>query len=426
MAEVLIIADDLTGANATGVLFAQNSYETASFVYNNLDSSEDIKDYKIISVSTESRSVEPETAYKRVKSTFESFGENNLKLICKRVDSTLRGNIGTEIDALLDSLSGEYIAAVVPAFPSSGRINIGSYLMVNSIPLQKSGVAKDPKTPVNNTFVPDIIGQQTDRNIGVISYKTILAGSKKIKEKLKKAKKAGKEIIVFDAADEDDISTIAESIYSLDIPVVAVDPGPFTSILGKKLLGGRQTDDNKIILAVGSTTELTRKQADYIEKQKDAYWEKVDVKSLLDPETRQKEIQRCVENILAKIDEHELFGIISARSEDDLLGKEEVKSIINNFEQDIYDKISTGIAEIADRLLVETDCWQGLYVSGGDTTLALVDKFEAQGMEVLEEVLPLTVYGKLIGGKHEGLSFVSKGGLIGDIDAVEKCINKLI
>ncbi len=425
MAEIAIIADDLTGANATGVLFARDSYKTASFVYNSDDNEQESNDFDIISVSTESRSIEPEAAYKRVKKAAESLRTNNLKLICKRVDSTLRGNIGAEIDGVLDALPREHMAAVVPAFPSSGRINIGSYLLVNSIPLEKTGVASDPKTPVNNTFVPDIIGQQTDRSIGVISYKAVRAGRDKIREEVKAAWNSGKEIIVFDAAEDDDIEAIAAGIYSSDIPVVAVDPGPFTSCLGKRLLDVKQPGEEKILLTVGSTTEVTRNQVNYMEEQRDVYWEKVNVKKLLQPETRQKEINRCVDSIIAKINDHKLFGIISARSEDDLLTKKEVASFCNNFEQDIFEKISTGLAEIADRLLNEVDCWQGLYVSGGDTTLALVEQFSARGMQVIEEVLPLTVYGKLIGGSHEDLSFVSKGGLIGDTDAVEKCINKL-
>jgi len=47
------------------------------------------------------------------------------------------------------------------------------------------------------------------------------------------------------------------------------------------------------------------------------------------------------------------------------------------------------------------------------------------GIEVQEEVLPLAVYGKILGGDYDGLPIVTKGGLIGDSDAITNCINHL-
>ncbi|MDY6416382.1 MAG: four-carbon acid sugar kinase family protein [Succinivibrio dextrinosolvens] len=54
------------------------------------------------------------------------------------MDSTLRGNIGAETDAMLDSLGEQYTAIVVPTFPSSGRTVVGGYLLVNGALLHKT------------------------------------------------------------------------------------------------------------------------------------------------------------------------------------------------------------------------------------------------------------------------------------------------
>ena len=43
----------------------------------------------------------------------------------KRIDTTMRGGIGVEIDAMLDQLSEDTVAVVVPAMPQSRRISGG-------------------------------------------------------------------------------------------------------------------------------------------------------------------------------------------------------------------------------------------------------------------------------------------------------------
>ncbi|MBM6968595.1 four-carbon acid sugar kinase family protein [Pseudoramibacter alactolyticus] len=41
------------------------------------------------------------------------------------MDSTLHGNLGSETDAMLDTLGDDYTAIVVPFTPASGRVTIG-------------------------------------------------------------------------------------------------------------------------------------------------------------------------------------------------------------------------------------------------------------------------------------------------------------
>ena len=61
---------------------------------------------------------------------------------------TLRGNLGSETDAMLDCLGSDFIAVSAPCFPSSGRTLVGGYLLVDGLPLHKTNIAIDPKTPV--------------------------------------------------------------------------------------------------------------------------------------------------------------------------------------------------------------------------------------------------------------------------------------
>ena len=92
-------------------------------------------------IPTESRAIDPREAYDRVKNALAVTRDDGVKLYAKRIDSTLRGNLGSETDAFLDLLGPDYIAVCVPCFPSSGRVLVGGYLLVNGVPLQKTEVA---------------------------------------------------------------------------------------------------------------------------------------------------------------------------------------------------------------------------------------------------------------------------------------------
>jgi uncharacterized protein YgbK (DUF1537 family) len=59
-----------------------------------------------------------------------------------------------------------------------------------------------------------------------------------------------------------------------------------------------------------------------------------------------------------------------------------------------------------------------VYTSGGDTTLEFLSSAESYGLRMNSEIMPLTVESQLLGGPFEGLRIVSKGGLIGDEDAI--------
>ena len=48
-----------------------------------------------------------------------------------------------------------------------------------------------------------------------------------------------------------------------------------------------------------------------------------------------------------------------------------------------------------------------VYSSGGDITIALLEKLKAIGVEMREEVIPLAAYGRLIGGDFPNLKLVS-------------------
>ena len=122
MPEILIVADDYTGANDTAVLMLQEGFPACTVLEEKDGSGPDAA---CIAVSTDSRSVSPEEAYRRVFEATRRYMREDTFLLSKRIDSTLRGNLGAEICAMLDAAGGERCALVVPTFPGAGRVYKG-------------------------------------------------------------------------------------------------------------------------------------------------------------------------------------------------------------------------------------------------------------------------------------------------------------
>ena len=125
MTRLLIIADDFTGSLDTGVQFAKRGINTLVTVMR--DQAVDLTaDCQALVVNTESRHVPPEEAYIKVRAVTESAMAAGFTHIYKKMDSTLRGNIGSELAAVMDALSDDSQPiwreiTFVPAFPKSGR-----------------------------------------------------------------------------------------------------------------------------------------------------------------------------------------------------------------------------------------------------------------------------------------------------------------
>lgn len=428
MPDVVIIADDLTGANATSVLLAKEGYKACTFLRLEAYSEEDGKNFNIISISTDSRGIERQEAYNRVASVASFFKDKNVKFFTKRIDSTLRGNIGAEIDAVLDSLGEYYTAIMVSSFPSSGRVTIGGFLMVNSVPLEKTDVAKDPKTPVYTSCVQKLVQGQTKFNVGFIPLDTVFRGVDELKTNIIREKAKGNRIIIIDATTNEDIEVIAKAVTASGLPVVAVDPGPFTAALVKEIVPKpAKSRGQKVLITVGSVSNLTRKQLDELRLSHNPLLVHADSKKLIYENTRNQEIERVAGKLLADMEEYEVIGTITTSREDEVLNLGDIAKELGISEDEVAQKIADGLAAITRKVLRQgRSSIGGLYTSGGDVTVAVCKELESAGIAVKDEVLPLAAYGRIVQGEYDHMPIITKGGLVGEANALIKCVDYLL
>lgn len=428
MGKVVIIADDLTGANATSVLLVRQGFNAVTFLNLEKYNGEEHKDLNIVSISTDSRGVEKHTAYGRVEEVVQFFKDEEVTLFSKRIDSTLRGNIGVEISAILENLPDDTLAIVVPSFPTSGRVCIGGYLMVNQVPLEKTDVAKDPKTPIFTSSVAKLIGAQTEYKIGFIELDMVLKGIESIKDAIIYEKEKGSKVIVIDATTDDDILKIAKAVKSTGIKAISVDPGPFTAALAEEYLeiptGG---PGQKVMLTVGSVSNLTRKQLDEVRLRYSPLLVNVSALNLIYDETRKEEINKVVEKVVKDVSDYDVIGVITTSNEDGVLNLKKIARELGISEDEVSQRISDGLADITIEVLEKTDSLiGGLFTSGGDVTVAVCNALGSAGIEVKDEVLPLAVYGRITKGTYNNMPIITKGGLIGDDKAIITCVEYLL
>src|SRR5678816_2652134 len=98
---ILAIADDLTGANDAGVQFAAAGIRSVVFANHHLERLP--RDYPVVVINTESRHLAPAQAVERVRKIGLMGMAAGVRCLYKKTDSTLRGNIGAELEALLSA-----------------------------------------------------------------------------------------------------------------------------------------------------------------------------------------------------------------------------------------------------------------------------------------------------------------------------------
>ena len=339
----------------------------------------------VLIANAESRALPPDRAAAAAGALARQLLALAPQLIGKRIDSTLRGNLGAETDALLDALGPEAVALVVPAFPASGRTTVGGRQFVHGLPLEETEVRHDPTCPVTESDVAAIVQRQSRYPV---AYRPPGAPWP-----------AGARIIVCDAATDDDLTALAAEAAAAPFRPVPVDPGPFTAALGAAICkpsagatGRPALGSGRVLVVAGSRSPLS-------------------------------DLQLATLPLLEFDPDHTAEESIAARL---LAASGPVAGVraLGAIHPGAGPAVADALGRIARRAL-EGGGYDSIYTTGGDVTVAVCRALEASAIELLGEVLPLASYGRLSGGPFNGLAIVTKGGLVGGTNAAMACVTYL-
>ena len=428
MAQCVVIADDLTGGNATGVLLRKMNYRADTVL--NLAAVDPalIRHSDCVVYPTDSRGVSPEEAYRRVYQACEVLSGEGVKLYTHRIDSTLRGNLGSETDAMLDFLGDEYIAVAASCFPATARIICGGYMLVEGIPLHLTNMAVDPKAPVHSSDVAALFRKQSKYKVASLMINELMKGADYLAERLRELAGEGVRTVILDCITQEDLDLIADAVIASGLKFIAVDPGVFTATLARKLIVPKTPlGKYRLLSVVGSINSRTLDQMLYVWKTMKTGHVMVQTAKLLESEAAcENEIAHVVYNVLNASRDNQVLTVTGdGIYPENRIDFEPYMRLWKCSMDDVTDRINRAFAEIAYRVFRENDSFRGLYTSGGDVTVAVCERFKTAGLRLKDEVLPLAAYGTFMGGEFDGVHIVTKGGSQGDETAIVRCLEFL-
>ena len=428
MSQCVVIADDLTGGNATGVLLRKMNYHANTVLNLSEVAPEMLAACDCVIYPTDSRGLTPELAYARVREACEKLAGDDVKVWSHRIDSTLRGNLGSETDAMLDFLGESYVAIAAPCFPATRRVVCGGYMLVEGIPLHKTSIAIDPKAPVKTSDVAALFRAQSKYGVGSIQMNDLMHGKHYLADRIKEMAQAGDRTIVLDCVTQEDLDLIADACITSRLNIIAVDPGVFTSTLARKLITpSAKREKSKILAVVGTVHPNAKIQMEHLWLSQRTYNVFVETKKLLESDAkREEEIARVTAEVLENCGRNQIStvtgdGIYPDKRIDFRPYMEKSGLSLN----DVSGIINSAFAEIAHRIFSAEPTFRAMYTSGGDITVAVCERFGTAGLRLLDEVLPLAAYGTFLEGPFDGVHIITKGGSQGDSTAINQCITYL-
>ncbi|KAB7670768.1 four-carbon acid sugar kinase family protein [Bacillus sp. B1-b2] len=424
--KLAIIADDLTGANDSGVQLAQHGLKTS--VLFDIDK-ESIYNYEAIIFDTDSRSINREEAYQKVKEATIFLKEAGIPYIFKKIDSTMRGNIGAEIDAVYDVVKPDFMM-IAPGYPKNNRTILHSSHYLKGVPLAETEISRDPKTPVTISFLPELLQKQTDRKIGAITIDDLEQGVTRIQEKLNDYYKQNIAYIIVDSTEEKHLEKILTVTKQLSYQFSWVGSAGIANYLPayydipeQKHKLAIPKNAGPILTVVGSVNKNSRAQLKLLLEKTNVYPIAFEsYKSVSDDEERANEIRRVYNHAMEKAEQGLDVVIYSTGEASDIEKAWKIGEAKGLTHTEISNEIVKAIGSVCS-VLLEKDYFKGVSMTGGDTAKQICHHWDVKGFELFDELEIGVPISKFFG--NENLYVITKAGGFGTPEVFINAIHKL-
>ena len=421
-----IIADDLTGANDTALQFKLNGADTNILLNTDIEPMSK-STRQVWAIATESRNINPELAFEKVKTATELFvNKINPDYFYKKIDSTVRGNIAIEVLSMLQVLSWD-CAVIIPAFPQEGRTTVGGYHLLKGIPIERTEMAIDPHSPITESHLPTLLkeqlGEKFEDLVGSIKLKTVMDGAGPILKKINKLIENGVKIIVADAVSTTDIEQIILAMSKSDYKILPVGTAAAARVLSSEWLPKENSEElfpvklpklPKFIVS-GSATQITANQIEKFEQNED-----YEDKSLV--------IELNVDTINSGVSDELVNRVCDNLISDNvvLVHTSKLLKDFDGFSDSTMDLTKSGLANVITDFLAELTqkvlCRKRaiLITLGGETSYKCCNKIGANQLQLIDEVLPAIALSKSAGSDNW---IVTKSGNLGGVNALTEILN---
>lgn len=378
--EIVVIADDFTGANDAGVSLALSGKKVSVAFQTPFTDDTDA-----LVINSDSRAMKASEAAEKL--TQYATDVHAAKWLIKKIDSTLRGNPGAEVEALL-RLSGKGQAIIAPAFPAAGRTTEEGLCLVNGVPVTETEFASDPKTPVRHAQVAKVLAEQTRLKSRVVTP-----------AELATALTSDARLVIVDAQTDAELDQIINTAFACDEKPLLVGSAGLCDALARRLATPRQ-----LLAVIGSMSEIAQKQIQRVRGQHNVSTVLIDINDVFNGTMAgyQQQIaralaagQHCVVHTCADTQaRHQIETLCQQRG----LSRAALGETISAF------------LGALTRNALETRRPAALYVSGGDVAMAVASALNAQGFAISGQVAQCVPFGRFLGCRWQGPVMTKAGG----------------
>ncbi|MBS1168149.1 MAG: hypothetical protein H6R00_4174 [Proteobacteria bacterium] len=377
--KIAIIADDFTGAGDAGIHFAHFGRKVELLLC--IDAlAQKRRDDTDIALTSETRFLDPPEAGRVVLDMVRQCLAAGYKRIFKKIDSTMRGNPGREIEAVLAG-TGLAAALICTAMPKTGRTCVDGVIYLDGIPLHLSDIGHDPFHPLASSNIADLLRLQTDLPIGLIGLKEVEADEAVLRQKILTMMAQGVRLIVADAVEDRHLAALARQLTPGDL--LPVGAGGFAEALAR------------LCAPEGPACREERK----LDADKSGLFRTIDIR----PDAPAADIRKACE---ARLNE-------PSRSQSNILLRvvngERPDKISREDGERVAEKLGYATASICSMLPCRT-----LVSTGGSTSMAVAEALGIESVDLIDELLPGIVVGACNRPSGGIEWFISKAGGFGD------------
>ena len=378
--EVVVIADDFTGANDAGVSLALSGKKVSVAFQTPFTGDTDA-----LVINSDSRALGASEAAEKLTRYADEI--DGAKWLVKKIDSTLRGNPGAEVAALL-RLSGQRQAIIAPAFPAAGRTTQNGICLVKGVPVTETEFASDPKTPVRHAHIAAVLAEQTALTSLVVNPAQLTV-----------ALQGDAQLVIVDAQSDDELDQIINAAFACEERPLLVGSAGLCDALARRLATPRQ-----LLAVIGSMSEIAQEQIQRVCNQRNVSRVLIDINDVFNHAMAGYEEQiaaalsagqHCVVHTCADT---------QARHQIDALCQQRGLS-----RAALGETISAFLGELTRKVL-ERHNPAALYVSGGDVAMAVASALGAQGFAIRGQVAQCVPFGRFLGCRWQGPVMTKAGG----------------
>lgn len=384
---VLVLADDFTGANDAGVSLAEAgmSVEVAF-------SAGQASSARALILNSDSRAMTAGAAADKITALLRGAARFAPRWQIKKIDSTLRGNPGAELEAMMTA-QGCRVAVVAPAYPAAGRHTRDGRCYVHGIPLDHTEFASDPKTPVSRADIAGILAMQSrlpSRSLSAAQLPGALATAGEARQ-----------VLIIDAWEDSHLDQVIDAVAPHAQETLLVGSAGLCEALARRL---RRSEQGPLLAVVGSMSEMAQRQVAALQAHSRVRKIEIDVEQAFSGSPKE-EASRIAE-VLREGD----HCVVTTRPNNAVRHGIEAQCRERGLSRAAYgEHICAWLADVTAQAVAL--CPPGaLYLSGGDVAIAVAQALGARGFQIRGRVAECVPYGYFLGGRWSRPVMTKAGG----------------